>query len=1013
MLKKGDVDYVVKVKSPVDVSEVDVFKTLGRGALLFFDIYPREVYLEEFDPRRPLEELYGSVEFLLSLAALAERSRKAGARLYVLAVVHDKALAEAYEGKAVREWLEGASFYVPQLNTPEFLAGVLKSYACPNEKDCCLGKVDTERLVSLISSHDAYTLVAKYAGLWLKEKRCDAEKLEEALKSSLKPSKAEPKLYLAHYIWRVLLRGSGDLARKVAVPFLLHARFGPVPVGMTYITKAEKTGVWRFLKPEELEGVGLESLRENELEPIARWLAQRHEDLVEEALRDLAGLNGEEARKPYKEALSGLIDVLDWAREAALNEGGEILAELGVPEKDRGLDMSLLAFVVRRLATVLKSGGGRNCRQRVPFIAGHALAVYPKLPKRERLSKDVVEALGNALKPCAVDEYLTIDGVIPPLSIGLFWFLYYVETLYARDLSQIQKIRERLDVLTPFADAEIIKALKKTAEELLARWRKRGINLYEAFYALGLAVFAARGETDEETADLLLYAMSFVAQRVAFPVAGLPVLEMLRSLGEKAPHRYVSLLAAASELETLNRKTVLYIYDVLKQLKDRLLKAGRLWPLVEAVRAYSNLLRKHLGYIRDHWEETVVDMCELYSKVRERSAVARAYVLAVALGNDVLASLVKEQCGLGDLEKEAEAAMSMLDEAATHPEELGKIKENAERVTARNITSDAWLVIEDLRAWLIYELILYKLVHALDEGGELDEKKLEKKLEETAKEFEKVAEINRRLKLWRNYLAGYDFALRARVLVAKSWKELLKRAEGFQELWEEAKKHLKPTTEYLITAVSILGGYLVYLAASGYKKMAEELLKELRPLLSYRPKVSVATRLMLKLLGVGEGARLKEVVDVFWPGLFPELIWLILIDCLRRDKALEERGLFSEAKDHVDSVAPATGVQEFIKLLRSCIGKIVPETRPLLDKVDGETLVEVLVPGDSWTRLAFMLLAAVEGKVDAVRLHGLWGSAAYGEPLARRLFRAVYENCVDLNSEGCKLALLKLYYYHI
>jgi catechol 2,3-dioxygenase-like lactoylglutathione lyase family enzyme len=36
MLKKGDVDYVVKVKSPVDVSEVDVFKTLGRRVLLFF-----------------------------------------------------------------------------------------------------------------------------------------------------------------------------------------------------------------------------------------------------------------------------------------------------------------------------------------------------------------------------------------------------------------------------------------------------------------------------------------------------------------------------------------------------------------------------------------------------------------------------------------------------------------------------------------------------------------------------------------------------------------------------------------------------------------------------------------------------------------------------------------------------------------------------------------------------------------------------------------------------------------
>jgi hypothetical protein len=1012
MLKKGDVDYVVKVKSPVDVSEVDVFKALGRRALLFFDIYPREVYLEKFDPRRPLEELYGSVEDLLSLAALAERSRKAGAGLYVLAAVHDEALAEAYKGKAVRDWLGGASLYVPQLNTPEFLAGVLKSYACPNEDDCCLDKVDIERLVSLISSHDAYTLVAKYTGLWLKESKCDAEKLEEALKSSLKPSKAEPKLYLAHYIWHVLLRGKGDLARKAAVPLLLHARFGPVPVGVTYITKAVKNGVWRFLKPEELEGVSLESLREDELEPIARWLAQRHEDLVEETLRDLAGLNGEEARQPYRETLRNLIKALDWARDEALNEGGEILAELGVPEEGRGSENSLLTFAVRRLVTVLKSGGGGNCWQRVAFIAGHALAVYPKLPKRERLSKDVVETLGDALKPCAVDEYLTIDGVIPPLSIGVFWFLYYVETLYARDLSQIRKIRERLDVLTPYANADIIKAVKKTAEELLARWRRRDLNLHEACYALGLAVLAARGETDEETADLLLNATSFAAQRMALPVAGLPVLEMLRSLGEKAPHRYVSLLAAASELETLDRKTVLYIYDVLKQFKDRLLKAGRLWSLVEAVRAYSNLLRKHLGYIRDHWEETVVDMCELYSKVRERSAVARAYVLAVALGNDVLAPLVQRYCGIGDLEKEAKDVMNELDEAAASPEELKKIMENdkdfAKWVTAHNIISDAGLVIEDLRAWLMYELILYKLVHALDEGGELDEKKLE----EAAEEFEKAAEINRRLKLWRNYLAGYDFALRARVLVAKSWEELLKRAEGFQELWEKAKKHLKPTTEYLITAVSILGGYLVYLAASGYKKMAEELLKELGLLLSYRPKVSVAARLMLKLLGVGEGARLKEVVDVFGPGLFPELIWLMLIDCLRRDKALEERGQLSKAKDHVDSVAPATGVQEFIELLKSCIEKIVPETRPLLDKVDGETLVEVLASGDSRTRLAFMLLAAVEGRVDAVRLHGLWGSAAYKGTVLQPLFRNVYENCGDLNSEECKLALLKLYYLH-
>jgi hypothetical protein len=90
----------------------------------------------------------------------------------------------------------------------------------------------------------------------------------------------------------------------------------------------------------------------------------------------------------------------------------------------------------------------------------------------------------------------------------------------------------------------------------------------------------------------------------------------------------------------------------------------------------------------------------------------------------------------------------------------------------------------------------------------------------------------------------------------------------------------------------------------------------------------------------------------------------------------------------------------------------VPKAHPLLKIADGKTLVEVLTPMSSTARLVFMLLAAVEGRADAVRLHGLWSSVAYGEPLPRRLFRVVYENCGDLNSEECKMALLKLYHLH-
>jgi len=257
-------------------------------------------------------------------------------------------------------------------------------------------------------------------------------------------------------------------------------------------------------------------------------------------------------------------------------------------------------------------------------------------------------------------------------------------------------------------------------------------------------------------------------------------------------------------------------------------------------------------------------------------------------------------------------------------------------------------------------------------------------------------------------------ALRARVLAAKSREELLERAKGFRELWKEAEKHPDLIAEYLATAAGRLSEYLVYLAASGDKEMAEELLKKLRRLLDYRPEVSVATRLMLRLFGVGHGANLDEVVDAFEPQLSPEF-WpalSMLAGRLQRDRALEECAKLFEAELCDIIAAAAAGNRVAAERLRSVTEKLAPETSLLLDKVDGKTLVEVQAPMQSQAQLAFMLLAAVEGRVDAVRLHGLLGSVKFKEPLLQRLFRAVYENCGDLNSEGCRLALLKLYYLH-
>ncbi|MFZ8808055.1 MAG: hypothetical protein ACO2PN_08105, partial [Pyrobaculum sp.] len=663
MLMQEQVDYVLIPEGPVNVNELlATAASLRRRVLLLFDVHPREVYMPRFLPgavegaEKPLEAAARAINSLLAATELDSVGR-----LRVLLTASDDEL------KALGVELDTAAKYSVDLSDVEFLAEVVRSYMGESAKSC----QGVENLAHIIKEHHpkgAYTLIAKYAGLWLRERGCDVSDVERAVEEA----KKEPKLFLAHYIWHVLLRGSGDLARRVAVPLLLHAHFGPVPVGVTYITKAVKNGVWRFLKPEELQGVALESLREDALEPIAKWLAQKHEDLMEEALRDLAGLNGEEARKPYEKALGDLIKALDWARDEALKEGSKILAEfgiptealkvhskilteLGVPEEDWELWTALLAFVNQRLAAVFKSGESRRCWKRAAFIAGHALAGYLVL-LTTKPPEHVAETLGDALKPCVVDDYLTIDGEIPWLSIGV---------------AQLMPIRE-LNILSPYTDVEIIKAAKKTAEELMKQWRRRrDFSLTEVIYALGLVTLAAGAEVDEETADLLLYTASAAVQRVTHPVAVLPILAALRPLGERAPHRYVSLLAAASELETSYPETAWYIYDALQQLKDRLTETGRLWSLVEAIRAYSNLLRKHSTHIEDRQEEAVAYMCELYSMVRGRNAaaapesdlsahrlfdaVARANVLAEALESDVLAPLVQRHCGLGDLEREGEA----------------------------------------------------------------------------------------------------------------------------------------------------------------------------------------------------------------------------------------------------------------------------------------------------------------------------------------------------------------------
>jgi len=378
----------------------------------------------------------------------------------------------------------------------------------------------------------------------------------------------------------------------------------------------------------------------------------------------------------------------------------------------------------------------------------------------------------------------------------------------------------------------------------MIKWRRREPRLPEADYALRLAVMAAEAEVDEETADRLLYAASSAVLRAERPEDVMAILAALRPLGEKAPHRYVLLLTYASAMAALDQETAQCVYDALRQFKSRLLETGR--SLVEAVVAYANLLKKY-AIPADSWEDAVADMCQVYAAIAAPSrgylaqpllgAVAKAHVITVALSSNALAPLVQRHCGLGDLVREAEAVRDALD---IQPGELRKIEKGdadfAELVAAWGAGAEKSL--KALRAMLAAELARHKLFRA----GEP---------EDAAKEFEKAAEIYRWLE-WGSYIAARSWAVKACVLSAGSWGELLERAESFQELCREAEPP-EPAAVYLAPAAYALGDCLVYLAASGDKKKAEKLLKERRRLLEYVPRVSVTARLMLRLFGVEEG----------------------------------------------------------------------------------------------------------------------------------------------------------------
>jgi hypothetical protein len=774
---------------------------------------------------------------------------------------------------------------------------------------------------------------------------------------------------------------------------------------MSYLAKAvNPEGYWRFLKPGEVEGRLPSDLSEEVLEPVARWLSTPHEDLVEEMLEEVCGAQGEEARKQY----SGLEELLGALDEAARRVVEETVSELGVPadEASRQFEITLLLFVERRLTPALKplERAQPKCWRRLALVAGSALA-----GQRSALlvAASQPKALpSEALEPCEADDYLLVGTVIPPLILEVA--LYSPHTL-ARPLARCYK--EAADEI----------------ENLKENWRERG-SVYpdETLYALGLALSVAEAKRLGEKvevweAEAALYAATAAVQEASRVKCVAALLEMFKPLGELAPHYHVLLASAASGLPELDEDAAREIADAvdgaLQKHGEEL--EGKAWPLVEAVLAYSNLLTKHAEYFREEERKLMRRrMCELLEKLKgQLRVIAEALALLAALERDL------EPCGGGGAASRAVELLEKL-EGMEGEEPSGQSVEWAEELVFK--PEKFKLAVKEVRGELAYALAMYTMDNDdLDAAEEL---------------FVSSAAIDRELKHWENYLAARSQAARCSALKAGSLEELKERAKISGSLWSEAKKREKATASlaYLGNEARILAEYLVSLALEGRMGEFSKLLDEGGLLLRRFPDVGVAVRLLLKHLGVKvEKPKAQEIAEalrnyidqVFRPA-FNLLMGLpegVPDKCSElKDEKHAFACLLAVAAVRGNEKAARVLKTGFLELLGEIVGdrlkglaqgseereaveRFHRELQAFVGKRDAGAVVQLLTPQRSLASFVLMLWALSNDDEELARAHAKLASIIYKEKLLRRLFR----EAAEAQGERFKLALLKLFYYHI
>jgi KaiC/GvpD/RAD55 family RecA-like ATPase len=1036
LLRSGEVGMVLRIRELPDGEVVERFRSFIENFLvrdwkyfgnliILYD--PTGVYGQikgveapsklETTVRNVLEAVRRAIENIKSILG-----REPSARVGVLIILSTdlyNALSNDTKGK-----LEGYRLDA-LLNDTEFLAKLIMEYTRTSDKPsgCKMSDEELSELAGKVAGFDSgHALIARLIGEELARSNCDVGRIEELISKA--KGKAE-KFIILHINGLFKIQENPDTAEALVEIFALRKPF------INLVTPGGPTltpGIIELISEER----GAKSLYGAEGEELRGWLARRQHDLIEEAIEKLLKCivsEGEEC-KELSDALKPWKTIIG-VRESLME----------VSEKVRDVDGAVKYFASNygeKLKNALKLFSN-ECWKRAALIIGHALAWIPIVPRPEDLSvmyllvkgqakiapedlrKSVVESLGDALKRCGVDYYLLVGDKIPRL-------IRYLTKDHAYALTEafIDNYNE--------AVAEVNRILNIA--------RGRGINEAERLYGLALASIianAARLGRDVKSgdADAALHIAAFAIKSVALPDLIKSVLGALEPLHGKAPHRYLELISAASDMENLDLSTVRYIFDKLNEILDNYgdVVRGYAWSLLYAIDAYANLLEEDFGHFNS--EEfrdmvgRVVDLLNELGRFKSKlGVIAWAYALAPALKHEDVKGLMGEALRINVVGKASEV-LKELNDMRERVQELMSDKEFMGYVESRFVKkADEEAVRKEIlqaASLLKYALAIYRLNNSeFDEAKDL--------LEEAFKEYREIGE-------YENYLTARGWALRVEAIKGSlAGKELV---DGFRQLYEETFKESFGHTAlypYLSTASGVLGEYLVSLALMGDHETINKLLEEHLPVLNVDKQFSVLTRLMLNALLSSKGGlsnELKGKLSVNPEELIDAFGYIMLrnsLPALRVALGIEkpEDGIklceeFNDV-DCIDLVLAVKGNSVAVKQLRewvidafndslkgfgSDVEWLINKFRGLVSGLDGRSLVQLTAPTNSMAQLALILHALINGNKELAKAHALYGAVRVAKKLPTRLFLEVYKECCDMESESFRLALAKLFFFHI